>query len=122
MKVLLIDDDAFLRDMYATKFAECGHEVVSADQATAAMTVLANQTDIDVVLVDMVMPGMSGTELITQIKAEGLAADAIIIVLSNQSQKADIDEALAAGAVDYIVKAEHIPSEVVAKVEQISKS
>ena len=119
MKVLLVDDDVFLRDMYATKFIEYGHEVEAVDKAEAALTVLRGGHSFDILLIDMVMPGMTGTELLTVIREEQLAPDAAHVVLSNQGQQADINEALAAGADSYIVKAEHIPSEVVTKTENI---
>ena len=119
MKILLVDDDVFLRDMYATKFTECGHEVQAVDQAEAALTTLRAGEAFDVVLVDMVMPGMTGSILLQTMKDEGLATEAMWIVLSNQGQQADINEAIEAGASSYIIKAEHVPSEVVSKVESL---
>jgi CheY-like chemotaxis protein len=119
MKVLLIDDDVFLRDMYATKFVECGHEVEAVDHGDKALSLVESGHDFDVILVDMVMSGMSGVELITIVQNKGYIGDAICIVLSNQGQQADIDEAMAAGATSYIIKAEHIPSDVVTEVEKI---
>ena len=121
MKLLLVDDDAFLRDMYATKFGECGHVVDAADSAAAALTKLESVSDFDVILLDMVMPGMSGIELITTIKERFPTITPIFIVLSNQGQAEDIKEAMDAGAHGYIVKAESIPSEVVRKVEVFAK-
>ncbi len=119
MRILLIDDDVFLRDMYATKFTEANHEVSSVDQADKAVQLLENGESFDVILVDMVMPGMSGVEFLQQVQNNGLCGGAVCVVLSNQGQKSDIDEATAAGAHDYIIKAENIPSEVVEKVEKI---
>ena len=120
MKILLIDDDAFLRDMYATKFSECGHTVDAADSAVAALSKLQQSVDFDVILLDMIMPGMSGIELIKEIKTRHPESPAKYIVLSNQGQHEDIDEAAAAGAIGYIIKAESIPSEVVKKVESLA--
>lgn len=120
MKILLIDDDAFLRDMYATKFSECGHTVDAADSAVAALSKLQQSVDFDVILLDMIMPGMSGVELIKEIKTRYPESPAKYIVLSNQGQHEDIDEATAAGAIGYIIKAESIPSEVVKKVESLA--
>ena len=121
MKILLIDDDIFLRDMYATKFTEAGHEVVALEQAEQALRTLEDDSDFDVILVDMVMPGMSGLEFLQNANTQDLCNEQICIVLSNQGQQADIDEAMQAGAQAYIVKAEYIPSEVVKKVEDIYK-
>ena len=122
MKLLLVDDDAFLRDMYATKFGECGNAVDAADSAAAALAKLEKSSDFDVILLDMIMPGMSGLELITAIKERFPAIKSLFIVLSNQGQSEDIREAMEAGANGYIIKAESIPSEVVRKVEAFAKT
>lgn len=118
MKILLVDDDAFLRDMYATKFRELNYEIQVAESGEVALMRLKEDT-YDVVLMDMVMPGMTGTELIQRIKEEKLGGDPRCIMLSNQSEETDKQAAFAAGAVGYIVKAELIPSEVVAAVQKI---
>ncbi len=121
MKLLLIDDDAFLRDMYATKFSQSGYEVLSADGSVAGLAEIKKHPDVDVILLDMIMPGMSGVELIKKIKADFPDVKAKCIVLSNQGQSEDIDEAKEAGAVGYIIKAEAVPSDVLKKVEQLAK-
>jgi len=122
MKILLVDDDAFLRDMYATKFAECGHEVDAADSGAGALTKIEQDQSFDVVLLDMIMPGMSGVELITSVKSRFPDMSAKYIVLSNQGQHEDIEEAMEAGAHGYIIKAESIPSDVVKRVETLAKN
>ncbi len=121
MKILLVDDDAFLRDMYAIKFGECGHTVDVAEGGVLALSKLQQQSDFDVILLDMVMPGMSGVELIKEIKTRFPNLNSKYIVLSNQGQHEDIEEAKKAGAHGYIIKAESIPSEVVKKVEEFIK-
>lgn len=119
MKLLLVDDDAFLRDMYATKFKEHGHTIEVAETAERALDML-NTEKFDALLLDMVMPGMGGLELLNRIKADKLGGDPKCIVLSNQGEKEDIEKALSAGALGYIVKAELIPSEVVAEVTRLT--
>lgn len=118
MKILLVDDDAFLRDMYATKFSELGHTVVVAQTGERAREELANQ-EFDVVLTDIVMPGVTGLELIQELKHGDQNAKPHCIILSNQSEQTDIEAAAKAGAKGYIVKAEMIPSEVVNEVIKI---
>ena len=117
MHILLVDDDAFLRDMYATKFSESGHTVEAAESGEAALQILGDKS-FDVVLLDMVMPGMSGVELLDKIAAAKIT-DTKFVVLSNQGEESDKQAAKAAGAAGYIVKAESIPSEVVKKVEAL---
>ena len=119
MKILLIDDDAFLRDMYAAKFIEEGNEVESAENPIVALQKLETTQDFDVVLLDMIMPGMPGVELVKAIKEKYPDFGATCIVLSNQGQKEDVSDAMAAGADGYIIKAESIPSDVVKKVVEL---
>ncbi len=119
MKILLVDDDIFLRDMYATKFIECGHTVTPAVHAIDALRILETTTDFDLMLVDMIMPGMTGVELLTEIKRILPDLKMKSIVLSNQGQDQDIEEATEAGAIGYIIKAQSVPSEVVKQVEKI---
>lgn len=118
MKILLVDDDAFLRDMYATKFREHGHEIEVAETAEHAIELL-EKNKYTVVLLDMVMPGMSGLDLLRHIHEKKLGGVPICIVLSNQGEREDIERAIEAGAKGYIVKAELIPSEVVAEVTRL---
>lgn len=119
MRILLVDDDMFLRDMYATKFKESSHEVVAAENAAEAVRVLEQDTNFDVMLVDMIMPGMSGTEFLESIATVLAESQIKVIMLSNQGQDEDIAEAKAVGAIGYLIKAHMIPSEVVAEVEKI---
>ena len=121
MKILLVDDDTFLRDMYATKFIECGHIVTPAVHAADALRVLEGDSSFDLMLVDMIMPGMTGVELMTEIKRLLPNISMRSIVLSNQGQDQDIAEAKEAGAIGYIIKAQSVPSEVVKRVEEIMK-
>ncbi len=121
MKILLVDDDVFLRDMYGTKFSDAGHVVVVADGGSSALRELSQADDFDVVLTDLIMPGMSGTDLINAIKQELPEIDTkvTIIVLSNQSEDEAVLAARELGVTDYIIKSQFIPSEVVARVEEI---
>jgi CheY-like chemotaxis protein len=122
MKILLVDDDTFLRDMYATKFIECGHKVTTAQHAPDALRILEGDHTFDLMIVDMIMPGMTGVELISELGDLFGTTDGFImkcIVLSNQGQDQDISEAKEAGAIGYIIKAQSVPSEVVKKVEEI---
>lgn len=121
MKLLLVDDDAFLRDMYATKFSELGHEVEAAESAVLALPKVEAGDQYDVILLDMIMPGMTGVEFIDAVRLKFPDLKSKCIVLSNQGQEEDIEAAKKAGAAGYIIKAESIPSDVVKKVELLLK-
>jgi DNA-binding response OmpR family regulator len=118
MKVLLVDDDALLSDMYATKLGASGHEVTVALTAEQAVQQLQQSgSDFAVALLDMVMPGTSGVALIELITA--LPDPPAVVILTNQSESNEKTAALSAGAVDYIIKAETTPAEVVSAVEAV---
>lgn len=118
MKILLVDDDAFLRDMYVTKFTLSGDEVEAAKDGKEALTLLGEH-QFAVILLDMIMPGMTGLDLLKEIKSKNLAPNSKCIVLSNQGEYSDKAAANEYGVDGYIIKAELIPSEVVAKVHEI---
>lgn len=118
MKILLVDDDAFLRDMYVTKFTQNGDVVVGVQDGDQALKMMKNDS-FDVIILDMVMPKMSGVDLLRAIKADDSNKNTKCIILSNQSEELDIKFATELGAVGYIIKAELIPSEVVKKVHTL---
>lgn len=117
--VLIIDDDKFLLDMYALKFAQMGWNVETAFGSVDGLARLRDGFRPDVLLTDVLMPAMDGFELLEHVKKEKLAEGAKIVILSNKGEKQDIDRGIALGADGYIVKASAIPSEVVAQVEKI---
>ena len=119
MKILLVDDDSFVRGMYADKFSQAGHTVDVAETGAGALLKLSQTNDYDVVMLDMVMPGMTGVELLQKIKEEVPNLKSKLVVLSNQGQEEEISEATEAGAQEYIIKAQMIPSEVLQKVEEL---
>ena len=121
-KVLIVDDDKFLLDMYTIKFNENNFEVVAALGSVEALSKIKEGINPDVALLDVVMPAMDGFELLETIKRDKLAPHAKIIILSNLGQQSDIDKGKALGADGYIVKANSTPSEVVEKVKAIIAS
>ena len=121
MRLLLVDDDAFLRDMYAAKFTEANHKVAVAKSGEEAVSILKRGDEFDVIVMDMVMPDISGIDLLKKIQEFSLCPNAKCIVLSNQGEQSDVDAAKSVGAVGYIIKAESIPSQVVKKVEELAK-
>jgi DNA-binding response OmpR family regulator len=121
-KILLIDDDKFLLDMYALKFAKAGYEVKTADSTDGGLKLIRGGYIPDVMLADIVMPGMDGLELVATVRGEKLAPGMTIIMLTNQGSSDDIARAKKLNVDGYIVKATTIPSEVLAEVEKIRAS
>ena len=115
-KVLIVDDDRFLLNMYSIKFKKSGFDTDVAGGGLDALTKLREDATPDIMLLDIVMPVMDGLELLEAVRKEKLVPQAKIFILSNQNQSADIERAKSLGITSYIVKASSIPSEVVAQV------
>jgi CheY-like chemotaxis protein len=119
IKVMFVDDDRFLLDMYTLKFNKAGYDVKTADSTDAALRLLSSGYAPDVMLADIVMPDMDGLQFVERVRKERLAPGAIIIMLTNQGSSEDIARAKKLDVNGYIVKATTIPSEVLKEVEKI---
>lgn len=117
-KILIIDDDTFLLDMYSLKFSKSGFDV-SASGPEEALEKLRTGFLPDIILLDIVMPVIDGFELMEKMKEENLSTDSIKIILSNRGQPSDIARGEALGAAGYIIKASSTPTEVIEKVRSI---
>jgi len=116
-KILLVDDDEFLLDMYSVKFKEAGFEIEIASSGEAALEKIRKGT-YDAILLDIIMPVLDGFEVLQQMKKENLLSKSVVVVLSNLGQKEDIERGMYLGANDYIIKAHFTPREVVEKIKQ----
>lgn len=121
-KILFIDDDSFLLDMYSLKFSKAGYDVKIANSTELALKLLRDGYEPNVMMIDIVMPGMDGLELVSKIRTEKLVPSSVIIMLTNQSSSDDVAKAQKYNVDGYIVKATSIPSEVLAQVEKICSS
>ena len=111
-RIYIVDDDRFLLDMYAIKFKNAGHEITAFQSADEALTALRKDPAPDAMLLDVVMPNMTGFEMLEVIRKENIAPTTKFIVLSNQGQDKDLDKAKELKTAGYIIKASAIPSEV----------
>lgn len=118
MKVLIIDDDDFLLDIYSTKFRDSGFLVEIAKEGKD-IEEKARKLNPDLILLDLVMPNVDGFEMLKLLKKPEVAPNARIAILSNLDQKEDIDKGLSLGADDYIIKADFTPSEVVERTKKL---
>lgn len=116
-RIYLVDDDRFLLDLYAVKFKNAGHEVHTFGGGEELLNTLRKKDEPvpDALLVDLIMPSMSGFDIIEALRKEQLAPKAKLIILSNQGQASDVEHAKRLNVDGYIVKASAIPSEVLAE-------
>jgi CheY-like chemotaxis protein len=121
-KILIVDDDKFLLDMYAVKFKTLGHDPAVAVGAEDALNKLREGTNPEILILDIIMPSMDGLELLELIRKENLVPNATVVMLTNETDPAKIEKAKSLGVAGYIVKATSIPSEVVNEVINIVKN
>lgn len=120
-RIYLVDDDRFLLDLYSVKFKNAGHDVSVFGGGEELLTVLRKEGSVapDIILLDIIMPGMTGLETLETIRKENLAKESKVVFLSNQGQNSDIEQAKQLAADGYIIKASAIPSEVFAETMRI---
>ena len=120
IKILLVEDDTFLLGMYATKFELDGFKVMMAEDGEKAVRLALRELP-DVILLDIILPKLNGFEVLKQFKQEPKTAKIPVILLTNLSQKDEIEQGLKVGAEDYLIKAHFMPSEVVEKIKKVLK-
>lgn len=118
-KILIVDDDSFLLDMYALKFSQNNFEVYTAGNGKQALEKFQGGFCPEVMLIDIIMPEMTGFEVLEKISTEKLCPTCTNIILSNKSEKHDVDESVRLGVAGYIVKANSTPGEVIDQVIKI---
>lgn len=118
-KILIVDDDTFLLDMYAFKFSQHNFEVYTASGGLQVIEKLKDGLKPDIILMDIIMPEMDGFEMLEKINKDNLSPSSTKIILSNKSQQADIERGNNLGASGYIAKANSTPAEVIEQVAGI---
>jgi two-component system chemotaxis response regulator CheY len=103
MRALVVDDSASMRAILKRTLADRGFEVAAAPSGSDALLLLAKQ-DLDLVLIDWNMPGMNGFELLREIRRQPRYAAVKLVMVTTETNKAEMTHALAAGADEYIMK------------------
>ncbi len=120
--VLLVEDDVFMRGLFTESLRDAGFEVCDAEDAIVAEKIFKEKTP-DIVLLDLLLPGKSGFQFLSEMKSKKECAHIPVVVISNLGSKGDIDRALDLGAADFLVKANATIDEIIAKAkEHIQKS
>lgn len=117
-KIMLVEDDVFIRDIYETKLTQENFNVVMAENGIDALKKLEDFFP-DMILLDIVMPYMDGMDFLREIKKNDKHKDIPIIMLSNLSEKERVTEAMELGISDYLIKSHFTPSEVVEKINSL---
>jgi DNA-binding response OmpR family regulator len=118
-KIILIEDDEFLRELASKKLAEAGYDVEVASTGEEGMEKIKSK-HFDLILLDIILPGMGGFEILEEVNhlQKKRMSDMPVIMLSNLGQKEEIEKAKKLGAQDYLVKAHFTPESIVKRIRE----
>jgi len=119
-KILIVEDDRFLRELITQKLIREGYDTVEAVDGEDGIKKIKEEIP-DLVLLDLILPGIDGFEVLTKAKEDPLTVNIPVIILSNLGQKDDVDRGIKLGAVDYMIKAHFTPGEIISKIKSILK-
>ena len=117
-KILIIEDEKFLSEMYKMKFIEEGFKVETANNGCDGIE-LAEKINPDLVLLDLVLPGMDGYEILEKLRASPKTKGIKVYILSNLGQTEEINKGFKIGADGYLIKANLTPTQLAQSVNKI---
>ena len=119
-KILIVEDDKFLRELIAKKILAEGYDTAEAKDGEEGLKKIEAEKP-DLVLLDLVLPGMTGFDILKSVQENPLLSDIPIIVFSNLGQRDDVDKAINLGAKDFLIKAHFTPQEIIERIKSILK-
>ncbi len=114
-RILIIEDDQFLRELISKKLTAKDYEVIQAGDGEEGFEKVKKEKP-DLLLLDLMLPGIDGFKVLEKIKADSEIAKTPVIILSNLGQKEDIDKGMNLGAQDFLIKAHFTPNQIIEKV------
>lgn len=115
--ILVIEDDKFLRELISQKLSKEGFKISEAMDGEEGVKKIQQEKP-DLILLDLILPGLDGFEVLFQTKQDPALSEIPVIILSNLGQKEDVERGLKMGAVDYLIKAHFTPGEIIEKIKQ----
>ena len=119
-KILVIEDDDLLRGLITQRLDKEDYVVIQAIDGTSGLKAVTDQMP-DLVLLDIILPGMDGFEVLEKIKNDTALSHIPVAMLSNLSQQEDIDKAKKLGAIDYFIKINFTSEEIINKIKNLVK-
>ena len=119
-KILIVEDDKFLRELIMQKVDKEGYEAIGAMDGEEGLK-MAGEIQPALILLDLILPTMDGFEVLRKLKEQETTKNIPVIILSNLGEKEDIDKGIQLGAQDYMIKAHFTPGEITEKIKSIVK-
>lgn len=120
IKILIVEDERTLLEMYKIKFENENFEVFLADNGETGIEIAKNDKP-DLIMLDIMMPKMDGFAALKELKDDAKTKKIPVIMLTNLGQEEDLEKGKKFGAADYIIKANSTPAQVVDKVRKVLK-
>jgi DNA-binding response OmpR family regulator len=118
--ILIVEDDKFLRELITQKLVKEGYDTLMAIDGEEGIKKVREGKP-DLVLLDLILPGIDGFEVLSRMKEDENLAKIPVIILSNLGQREEIERGLKLGANDYMIKAHFTPREIIDKIKTILK-
>jgi len=116
-KILIVEDDKFISEVYVTKLLSEGLDAKAAEDGDQALEMMKKEKP-ELVLLDILMPKMNGIEVFREMKGKEELKDIPVIILTNASEVEYVKEAKKIGTADYLIKSNFTPDEVVSKIKE----
>ena len=113
-KILVIEDEPMLREMYTHKLSQSGLEVVSADDAEQGLKMIEQEKP-DIVLLDILLPNKNGIYVLEQLRSNPKTSRTRVIAFSNYNDPNTKKQAKELNVLDYLIKTDYTPQEIVQK-------
>lgn len=117
--ILIIEDDIFLQGLEATKLNKEGYNILTAIDSVETYTILDAKHQIDLILLDLMLPEVDGFTILEEIKKNEFYAKTPVIVFSNLSEEKDVEKAKAIGINEFLVKSNFDLSELTKKIRDL---
>ena len=117
--ILIIEDDDSLQGLEATKLRKEGYEVLTASDSVEAFKKINNESKIDLILLDLLLPDVNGFTILKKIKGIENLKNIPVIIFSNLSEEKDIEEAKKLGVSDFMVKSNFTLDELAQKIKAL---
>jgi len=116
-KILIIEDDKYFLNILLKKLEKEGYSVISASEGISGIKKLKEEKP-DLVILDLVLPGINGFEILKRAKMNPKTKEIPIIILSNLGQEQEVEKGLRLGASDFLIKAHFTPQMVIEKIKK----
>ena len=121
-KILLIEDDAFISELYETVFEKEGYEIDAVRDGEEALEVVGNK-HYDLILLDIMLPKLTGIEVLRRLKSpDSGVSDIPVYLLTNLGEENVTKEAFKLGAAGYLLKAKYLPKQLVSEIDSFFAS